>query len=76
MAAFSVAMLVGAMAQSPLMLPYHIFGHGYKLLTLECCSVLAFDWALMTIALYSIYAVLTVFIDAVIRITLICKALR
>ena len=69
-------MLVGVVAQSPAMLPYHVLGDKQKLIALENLCLLSFDWFLGSVVLLSFYILAAVCIDAVIRITLICKALR
>ena len=75
-APFTMAVLAAALAQTPFMLPYHVLGNTCKLFSLECVLLSALDWAIFTVGILSFYIVFVVSIDAVIRITLICKVLR
>ena len=75
-APLSAAILLGALGQTRFTLPYHVFGEEYELMTPTSLSLLTIDWAIISVGLLSFYAVFFIGIDAVIRITLICKALR
>ena len=67
---------------SPLMLPYHVFGGKYKLMKLEMegslpyLIVLALDWSIFTGAAMVLFSATVISGDAMLRIALICKALR
>ena len=53
-----------------------MLSNDFKFLSLECLLLLALDWAIFTVGMLSLYTVLTVCLDAVIRIILVCKVLR
>ena len=77
-----VALMVTFLRWSPLLLPYHIFGDKYQLLGLEMIgsfkywSVVLLDWTILTGAALGLYSGCVMCFDAMIRIGLICKALR
>ena len=75
-APLSVAIFLVGLGQTRITLPYHVFGDRYELMTPKCLSVLAADWAILSVGLMSFYAGFVVCIDAVMRITLICRVLR
>ena len=73
----AAAMLVGAIAQSPIMLPFHVLRSGQKLMTVEYWCLLSFDWEVIdTVPLLSFYILAAVCIEVVIRISLIVKCQR
>ena len=67
---------------SPLMLPYHVFGGQSQVKELErqgsllYWSVVAFDWTVFTGAAMVLHCMAIILGDALLRIILICKALR
>ena len=84
---FMIAPAVMALAAlllrwSPIMLPYHVFGNKYELMQVEMegswayWSLLGLDWVFFTAAALTMNTALAICFDGMLRITLVCKALR
>ena len=78
----TMAVIVLVLRWSPIMLPNHVFGDKYQLMEMEMqrsaqyWSVVALDWIIFTGAGMAMYSAAVICTDALLRITLICKALR
>ena len=76
------ALIVATLRWSPLMLPYHIFRGKYELMEMEAegsvpyWSIVLLDWTIFTGAMMGMLSLAAICGDAMIRIALICKALR
>ena len=77
-----VAFVVSFLRWSPIMLPYHVFGGQCQLRELEMkgsllyWSVVGLDWSILTGAAMVLHCMAIILGDALLRIILICKALR
>ena len=77
-----MALTVLFLRWSPVMLPYHVFGSKYELMQLEMegsvayWSLVSLDWVLFTGAAMTMNTAVVICVDGMLRITLICKALR
>ena len=78
----TMAFIVLFLRWSPIMLPYHFFGDKYHLMEMEMqrslqyWSLVAIDWVVFTAAAMAMYSGAAICADAMLRIPLICQALR
>ena len=77
-----MALVVLLLRWSPLMLPYHVFGNKYELMQMEMEGSVAYwvlvglDFIFFTGAAMTMDTAIAICVDAMLRITLVCKALR
>ena len=79
---FTMALIVAILRWSPALLPYHVFGDKDRLMELEMNNTMAYwsvvllDWAACTVAAFAEYCTASICAEALLRITLISRALR
>ena len=77
-----MALFVLLLRWSPIMLPYHVFGNKYELMELETkgsvgyWSLVGLDYLFFSGAAMTMNTALAICLDGMLRITLVCKALR